>query len=316
MLNKDFQKDPWRKLRQEKRREKVPVTVCIAAMCGGGAIFGIADLMKTAGDFSYEPDLSKIFQITETTIGLTAGDSGLAFDILRETYDRFNSDKIANPELVWTVKQVADTVGSIFRSKFQETVQNQILFKFGVDYSSLANINSESNSQLVRHLVSAINDLEQELPPVHIIVAGYQHKPVFRSHIYVVENGIVTGKDQQGFAAVGSGATQATYQLLKRGFTRSLGISETAFLVYYAKKCAEVTPYVGKKTHLCVVNPWSSNGRNMILVAPEVTDVIDTVYAKFQENERTNWDAVNKTMVAISLPSEDNPNPANPEKSS
>jgi hypothetical protein len=71
-----------------KFKRKVPLTVCIAAICEGGIVLGACDKMMTAGDVEFEPQAPtgrsmKVFPITNSIAVMTAGDSGLQSEIVQ-----------------------------------------------------------------------------------------------------------------------------------------------------------------------------------------------------------------------------------------
>ena len=67
---------------------RTPVTVCIAAVCQGNAIWGASDRMLTSGDgeVEFEPAFPKSFTLTAYIAAMMAGDSGLQAEILQDVF--------------------------------------------------------------------------------------------------------------------------------------------------------------------------------------------------------------------------------------
>ena len=66
------------------------MTVCVAAICEGGVIFGLSDRMLTAGDVQFQPQSSKIWELTNSIVMMTAGDIALQteiFSAIKKTLD-------------------------------------------------------------------------------------------------------------------------------------------------------------------------------------------------------------------------------------
>jgi hypothetical protein len=93
-------------------REKVVVTVCIAALCRwnyrsasepedwGFVAIAASDRMITSGDVQYEPNQTKVAQMTQRTMLLIAGDYSLHSEAIRATQRQLESNRDASP-VMW-----------------------------------------------------------------------------------------------------------------------------------------------------------------------------------------------------------------------
>src|SRR6266853_1595139 len=90
------------------KREVAPVTVCIAAICENGKLIGASDRMLTAGDIQFEPQQSKLVQLTSSMVAMIAGDSALQAEILYGVREEVARKIDADPTRWLRVSDVAE----------------------------------------------------------------------------------------------------------------------------------------------------------------------------------------------------------------
>src|SRR5438876_6829949 len=105
-------KAAWHNLRKSKR-ERPPVTICVAAICKGYApneqlyaVVGAADRMITSGDIEFEPEHVKIVRVTNSVFLLLAGDSALQTEIIQGLWKVVHDRITAEPQNWWKVKDI------------------------------------------------------------------------------------------------------------------------------------------------------------------------------------------------------------------
>lgn len=84
------------------------MTVCVAAICGSGTVFGASDRTLTAGDVQFEPTQSKVSQLTSSIAAILAGDSSLQGEVIQSVYRVLANRIQAEPNNWWSVKDVAE----------------------------------------------------------------------------------------------------------------------------------------------------------------------------------------------------------------
>lgn len=248
------------------------MTVCVAAMCGGNLILGAADRMLTSGDVEFEPETSKIYQVT-TSMGLMiAGEASLQTDIYRRLL-KFVTERIdANPKEWVPVADVAQEYLRIYQRIRSERAETRVLTPLGLTLDSF-------RSQQRSMLDSIASDLTKEIinfdmPSMEAIIAGIDGHG---AHIYVVNNAEAACRDAIGFAAIGAGFWHANSQFMFAGHDRNKPLPETLLLTYAAKKRAEVAPGVGSGTDMFTMGPAPGTFAPII---PKIVGDIDKIYLR------------------------------------
>lgn len=245
------------------KRRRSPVTVCIAAIttyyddkgtASGTSVVGASDRMLTAGDVEFEPQTSKIVQLTTSVFLMTAGDSAFQAEVCREVQRTVSERIAAEPQNWWRVKDVAYLYLHTMDTIKQKRAEEALLVPLKLDGDTFLARAHELPRELVQELKDEIQNFR--IPEVETIVTGVDTDG--GAHIYTVgtHNGIsnfLNCHDSVGFAAIGSGYWHANSQLMIGGHTRLSPGPETLALVYAAKKRAEVAPGVGKETDIFVI---------------------------------------------------------------
>jgi hypothetical protein len=132
------------------------VTVCIAAMAEKNTLIGVSDRMLTAGngDIEFEPEQGKFWVISPAIIALSAGDSAIQGELLKQTHNQVKDWIVAAPDNWVSVKSVASLYCQKFCELRREHAEAAVLAPLGLDIQSyLAN-----QSTMERELVNRIAD--------------------------------------------------------------------------------------------------------------------------------------------------------------
>lgn len=253
-----------------RKREVVPVTVCIAAICENDKIVvGASDRMLTAGDIQFEPQQSKLFPITTSIVAMIAGDAAMQAEVLQEVRDEASRRIDAEPKNWLRVRDVAERHSHFFTEVRQKRAEKAILKPLGLDRLTFITYQKDMNTDFIRQLATEL--LNFEVPEVSTIFAGIDETG---PHLYVTRNENVTCQDSVGFASIGAGYWHADSQFMFAGHTRARPLAETLLLTYSAKKHAEVAPGVGSGTDMFHIGGLGS----YFTIGTHVTAKLEDIY--------------------------------------
>jgi 20S proteasome alpha/beta subunit len=264
------------------------MTVCVAAICEG-RIVGASDRMLTAGDIEFEPEQSKIFQLTTSVGCMIAGDSALQAEILPRLRSEIHQRIDIDPENWWLIRDVAALYFHHYAEVKKARIERQLLSPLGLTHESFLSRQKELSPELVMRLSTDMVNFG--MPDVETIVCGIDPEG---PHIYVVRNSGISCLDQVSFAAVGSGAWHASSQLMFAGHTRMRLMPATLFLVYAAKKRAEVAPGVGVGTDMFIIGPALGN---YLEVGTHVLNELESCYQSIRDEATKTREAAD-TRIA------------------
>lgn len=267
--------------KQHKRKIEVPVTICIAAICEGGVIFGAADRMKTAGDVQFEPEGKKIFGLTSSVVAMTAGDAAIQVAILKNVYIEIRSRIEKAPNVWLTVNEIADIYQKFFNLEKQHRAENEILAPLGLTTETFISRQKEMSRDSVKSINNEL--INFEIDPVGVILAGVdQEGGYIGAHLYTVEDGDKRCWDTIGFAALGYGGRHAESQFMLAQHGPASSLASTLLLTYSAKKRAEVAPGVGSETDLIMIGPQLGTATTVVI---KVQDKLEKTYQTLVEEE-------------------------------
>ena len=248
------------------------MTVCVVAMCGGNILFGASDRMLTSGDVEFEPEISKIYEVTNSITAMIAGDESLQSEILQDVFC-YASKKIEAAPKVWvSVVEVANEYHLAYERVKSRRAEHRILRPLNLTVDEFIKRQKEMTDSTVTELTREI--LNFDMPGIQAIVTGVDSTG---AHIYVVDNREVTCRDAIGFAAIGAGYWHADSQFMFAGHNRNKPIAETFLLTYAAKKRAEVAPGVGVGTDMFTMGPLpGSYGR----IPEDRLQEVDRIYKR------------------------------------
>ncbi len=291
-----------RPFRRKKRQiRKQPVTVCISAFCNfnkSPVVLGMTDSMLTVGDIKFEPLQSKVWDFNENVMALPSGDWSDQSNICRAT-----DDKIGRKP--WPVKDVAEEYSRQLIAHKKRLQEIEILFPIGLDWKSFLKNQGKLDPSVVATTISRLRAFELDC---ETIICGIDPATSegTRPHIYVVSNdGRISCCDSTAFAAVGLGGEHAASQFMVEGYTRNWPFHRALFLMYKAKKRAEIALGVGKITYLTMIDRtgWTLvNDESDVL--KELQKIVDAaakrIYKIMLKSEDSAKDFVNQ-MVEKSL---------------
>lgn len=228
-------------------RRTAPVTVCVAAICQWNEsnsdlwipmVVGAADRMLTASDIQYEPPQCKIFALTKKFAVMIAGDAAAHSRIVTAVTQRLTT--VENP----TVLDAAEAYALDLAEYRKRNAERLILGPLGLSFQEFLAHQDQLAPQVVERVTSRLQRFRVD---AEAIVAGVDTAP----HIYVVRDpGTVTCHDLIGFAAIGIGASHAASQFMFSRYSNVWSFPQALFLVFSAKKRAEVAPGVGIESDL------------------------------------------------------------------
>jgi hypothetical protein len=226
------------------------MTVCIAAMCEGGIIFGAADRMKTAGDVQFEPPMPKKFHITNSIVVMTAGDALFHGEILGELCGVIYERVKAEPDNWWKVKDVAELYAYFHNATKQRRAENAILVPLGLNRENFISRQSEMSNEFIASITKEL--LNFNMPLASSIITGIDANG---PHIYRLDNDKISCWDHIGFVSIGNGSRHAESQFMFARHAPNSLLSESLLLTYSAKKRSEVAPGVGCETDMFMIGP-------------------------------------------------------------
>jgi hypothetical protein len=210
-------------------------------------VVGAADRMLSTPDTEWEPAERKLWALSDSIAAVGSGDTELIAELLtpvREVVQERGSKQQGG----WLV----ESVGKVYQARYKNVKaarsESEFLTPLGLTWRTFVSRQKELNDTVA---VSAATELWKfNLPRVEVLFAGIDRKG---AHIFYSNDGSLAWCDQVGFAAVGTGASHASSQLMFRHHSKYAGAADTMFSVYSAKKRAEVAPGVGKATDMFVI---------------------------------------------------------------
>jgi hypothetical protein len=234
------------------------MTICIAAICDGSEswmfyidkppqfIVGISDRMVSTKRTQSELPQPKFRNTVNSVMVQMSG----VVDVTAEIFDRTNSyiskDFRGDPQVI-PVEKIAG-IYSQYLIKFLENRRDTICqARTGLRYQDFLKKHHDWPQALQEDIIDEINDE----PGTQTIVAGIDESG---AHIYLIDGrGSVSCKDSIGFAVIGSGSLHAHSQIMQSRHSPNASYYDTLFLIYMAKKQAELDRDVGKDTDIFVI---------------------------------------------------------------
>ncbi|MDE2857145.1 MAG: hypothetical protein OXN94_04760 [Chloroflexota bacterium] len=218
------------------------MTVCIAALYGNGkgAVISSDHMITASIPMGYEfenEETSKIYQLSEKTFALLAGDVLFGNQIVLSS-----RAAVANTGQEY-VGGIADIVKNAYKSFRLSHIVERYLEPRGLSLDSYYGNHLSLNPHVIQ-------EVDQAFMNYHIGVEVLVVGPTGGGYgIHIIGNpGLSSCHDAIGFAAIGSGAPHVIYSLLGAKYKKSLECSEVEEMVKKAKEVSEVAPGVGKET--------------------------------------------------------------------
>jgi hypothetical protein len=223
------------------------MTICIAANCQVAQASVVAsDRMLSAPFLTLEfdhPD-AKIDEISRSCVALSAGDALAAHEVLSDGPGPVG--QLHDPAISDFVKQIRER----FVDARKRLANEQILELRGLSFEQF--YQHGAINRLPPDLAMTLDDAIQRMRlGVAVIVAGVDRDG---PHIYGIEDpGTYSCYDRLSYHAIGSGHLHAMLALVAQNQHLSMGLNQTVFNVYCAKRAAEAAPGVGQSTEMRIV---------------------------------------------------------------
>ncbi len=248
------------------------MTVCIAAICmygGSSMILGASDRMLTSGDVEFEPPTTKIYRLGLNAVILVGGDAAVQADICDKTYDQRMKDNVTD------VRDVAEIYAKHFADYRRQRNERSFLHPLGL---TLDTFTQRQSGMLPEEVARLSRDMKYEDLDIEAIITGVDARG---AHIYVVTDpGIVDCQDSVGFAAIGIGANHAESQFMFSRYHPRETFERALYMVYSAKKRAEVAPGVGLAEDL-----FSVTLSTYTVAEQSINERMDAIYEEVIENQ-------------------------------
>jgi 20S proteasome alpha/beta subunit len=267
------------------------VTLCVAGifyMDGRGGVVAASDRMVTSGDVSFEPNKEKILSLTEgMSYGKTneiylliSGDIATQTEICQRVRLDVRQILASQPDSRFHVVEVARLYGLYYDEFRMWEASKAILSPFGLDTESFISRQKDMAPSLVSEISRELLNYDSPSLQLETLVVGVDASG---PHIFHIKNGRVSCQDHIGFASIGIGEYHANSQLMLSGFSHKCDVAEASFLIYTAKKRAEVAPGVGPATDMVVIGPELGFSA---LMPSELLDPLEKIYNDLFKIER------------------------------
>ena len=241
------------------------MTVCIAAVCGNKqAVVVASDRMITASypPVEFEHDVPKLEKVGNSCVALTVGDALAHVDLFRTA--RQTLAGLDTP----TIQQIAEVLRTLYSTERLKVVEQRILglrgWKLAEFYTELPKTVPPDIFMMVDHSIATYDY------GVELLVAGVDTE----GHIHSVRNpGHTDCFDALGYNAIGSGALHALSTFIANNCCASMGVNQGVYLVFEAKRAAEVAPGVGKHMDMAIIN-----GDGVHVLTDKEISALDDVY--------------------------------------
>ncbi len=254
------------------------MTICIVGICNiqnGNPMtaVAIADRMITAGDTEFEQAaFSKIDKLTDNCIAITAGSALAHTELFNNTRAYFSG--IPTPQITQVVQNIKENYVKIRTTRAEE----QYFKPLGLSVEGFLRSQRSLDSTLVLRLSRQLEEADYGLT---VLIAGIDASG---AHIHcVIDPGTSECFDSLGYCSIGSGERHADSALITNDFHSSLSLKKALYLIYEAKKRAELAPGVGRVyTDMSIVS--ASGIEN--LSAQQIKE-LEKVYKKHNETEQS-----------------------------
>jgi len=221
------------------------MTICIVGICDvqngiAKKAIAIADRMITAGDTEFEQAaFSKIDKLTENCVAITAGSALAHTELFNATRAKFAGTPA--PPIAQIVQELKDNYVRLRTIRAEERYFKPL----GLTVESFLANQRSLDSTLVLRLSRQLEEAEYGgRPGLEIVVAGID---TTGGHIHCVfDPGSSECFDAIGYCSIGSGERHADSALIANDYNICLSAKKALYLIYEAKKRAELAPGVGR----------------------------------------------------------------------
>ena len=236
------------------------MTICIASLTKDGKIVGIADRMRSTGEWEVDLNAPKIYPITSKIVIMCSGHSATINEIIDNIKQRIREvstvldcdinvfDPVAHKYP--TITHISDLFTKVKNEMRLRHIEREILSPFGFNMEKFLSTQNNMSTDFVSRITNKINDFAW--PEVDALICGiFCHG----SFINFVGEKKTLSVSCFGFESIGSGSLHPDLLLMKSQHTANLSYEEALFNIYRAKRYSEIAPGVGKTHDLFVMDP-------------------------------------------------------------
>lgn len=261
------------------------MTVCVAAICENGwNIIGASDRMITAIAQFQSPE-RKVFALTTSIVAMWSGDSAFLRSILNDLRAEVSARVSTAPEKWLEVGEVAYMLQAHFNRARSRLIDQSVLSPFGLTTETFRKTHRQMDQTFALDIADRMRSYRA--PDIAALIVGMD---LWGAHIYEFENlytaGDVHCHDATGFRAIGSGGWHAESQLMLDNYGPSRSLADALFLVYLAKKRAEVASGVGSMTDVFFYRPRSQAPPQYDTLVVEAKQKLDEIYVTLKASEQ------------------------------
>ena len=235
------------------------MTICISAICTQNNEENVAfavDHMITTGIGQFEHDICKYKVLSDSTVGMLAGNALLMDFFLEEDYSGMS------------YSQIQSVIEEKFKQKRLETIQKEVLDVFKIDWDDVKEtLKSPVINEFQTLILKNITRIQLDTA---ILLIGFEDE---KARISEIGDGGIETYDKIYFNTIGSGSIQAQNTLLFQKHSKQDDLKTTLYNVFKAKRNAEVMQGVGKETDIGYLN---ENG--ITLLDEESIAILDEIY--------------------------------------
>ena len=270
------------------------MTICIVAVCAGGAnIVVAADRMFTflfPLNTEFETEERKVEELGPRCVALVSGDSAAGAEVLAGARNKLRNQQDA--KILEVAGWIKEDYAAVKNQRAYDTIAAPAL---GPDFKSfLAKGGTlpaylQPQPQVYQQLVTL---MAQHNLGLELIIAGIDETGACVS--LVVNPGLLVNLDKLGYHCIGTGGIHALTWLSLNGQTRSRELTETLYSVYEAKKTAEVAPGVGKATDIIVVD----SKKDICPCSDEVLNELERLHSEAGKRPSPKLDKLREVLGA------------------
>ena len=221
------------------------MTICIAGICDSQNGFAnkaiaVADRMITAGDTEFEQvAFSKIDKLTENCVAVTAGSALAHTELFKATRAKFTGTP--RPPITDIIQELKSNYVRLRTIRAEE----QYFKPLGLTVANFLTNQRSLDSTLVIRLSRQLEEARYGgRAGLRIVVAGVD---TAGGHVHCVfDPGSSECFDAIGYCSIGSGERHADFTLIINDYNIALSTKKALYLMYEAKKRAELAPGVGR----------------------------------------------------------------------
>lgn len=244
-----------------------------------------ADRMITTGQnpqIEYEHTKSKIETVHDNGVVSCMAVASGTVSFIEAFFHRLNQ-KLDDSDPV-DVQDIAQHAKEAYTELGQETVENQVLSKFGIELSDLTEKQEEYDSEVLQALLKDVaegqNDYSRQL---EVVLGGIDG---FGAQIYAIQDFDLNPQNKIGYHAVGSGTQPARAAFIRNSYNTKSDIKEGILNTIEAKTRSEDARGVGGEMDLAIVNQPSNGQECCVMLDDDEKEEWESLYEEIVEAEK------------------------------